>query len=212
MAVAYEAIFSPSKKHLDNIILSSYNLLSESGLSFQNLVWKLSSVNGTPEVSDHQPVQVNGIEEVADRTRRWWGRSMEWFSRKVGEVYLRIFSADGEGYHIVYNEGSGIHRMREQDEELQNELLSLLLKLSEAFDSDLSTYTPESTDWFRPPSLSDLREAMERGPKWDGDLFIVSERVLDPALKREIESLEPPLKRTTTGRYIVNYFGTRAAH
>jgi hypothetical protein len=135
---------------------------------------------------------------------------MEWFSSEVGEVFLRIFEADGDSNHIVYDEGNRIHRMRTQDEELQAQLLSILLKLSVAFDSDLCTYGPKSTVGFRPPSLQDLREAIELGPNWIGDIFIFSDRVLDPDLRRLLTNPELSLKPTTAGWYVLNYLPHRA--
>lgn len=212
MGANFDAIFSPAKKSVDEIIRLTSAILQNSGLTFQRNVWKLRSVGKNPEIATHEPVLVKDFTEVAYATRKWWGRSMEWFSQRVGEVFFSVFSADDDRYHVVYNEGRRVHRMREQDQELQRSLISMLLQISEALESDICTYRCESVDDFRPPSLTDLEDAIRLGKRWDGEICIVAESCVPLALKAELAQLQPGIvRRATTGHYIVNYLGARNA-
>lgn len=211
MGADFDAIFSPAKKSVDETIRLTSEILQNSGLTFQRNVWKLRSIGKNPEIATHEPILVKDFTEVADATRKWWGRSMEWFSQRVGEVFFNIFAADDNRYHIVYNEGRRIHRMRERDQELQQSLISMLLQMSGALESDICTYRCESVDDFRSPSLADLEDAIRLGKQWDGEICIVAERCVPPALKAELAQLPPGIvRRATTGHYIVSYLGSRS--
>jgi hypothetical protein len=211
MGSHFEAIFSPSSKPLEEVVRSSAHILGEAGFGFQNLVWKLQPVSGNPQLEGFEPVRVAGIEEVAERTRKWWGGSLEWFSSEIGETFLRIFSAGRDRHHIVYNESRRAHRMREKEPVLQQSLIAMLLRMTDAFGSDICTYKGESIDDFRSPTVVDLEDAIRLRDRWDGEVLIISENGVGPELKEEVEKLGPLVKKTTSGRYVLNYFGSRKA-
>jgi len=212
MGANFDTIFSPSHKSVDELIAGTSSVLTEFGFGFQNAVWKLRSIGGNPQLDDVASLPVASTEEAAAQTRRWWGRSLEWFSPEIGEVYLRIFSAGRDGgLHVVYNESRRTHRMREKDPSLQQSLIAMLLQLCDVCASDICAYKGEPVDDFRPASIADLEEAIVKRERWDGEVLIVSVALVTPAMAAELAKLGPLVSMTTNRRYVLNYFALRQA-
>jgi hypothetical protein len=201
MSADFEVAFNSSTKSLDDILRSSSEILAESGLQFQHRIWRLFSVGGMPGIKTHVPVEVDNIEEVP--------RSLELFSKEVGEVYFKVFGADGRAYHILYSESRRIHRMREHDDSLHKSLLSMMLQMGQAFDTDISIYRCESPDGYRPPSIDDVKSAIALGKTWDGEIVIVSGKCVDESIKNQMMTLGHNVMVTTTDRYVIDYLGSR---
>jgi hypothetical protein len=208
VSFSFDARFGPSSKTLGEIITHSSGMLLAHGMMFMECVWELHpSGEGSPTIDTPSPTSVSEINDVVALTANWWGRSLEWHSPEFGEVYLQIFSAfaaETRGYYVVYNEGrSAVHR-RMRDSDAKESLLGMLTEFMSALEVPICTYGDKSGAFFRPPTLKDIQDMIDRNVKWTKAIAIADTSLLTPALLDALRKNDEIVSWTVDGRVIVS--------